>query len=150
MSLSLCLTASRLVTAPRDRVWRAFVELMGGEEMLRQEGPGPSLELGFRPLGLRVVAAATGLESEPGRRVCWQGRAWGLAVRRVFVFRGAPGGTLVESREEIRGWPLLLLRPWYSPRAMGRANQAWLAELAARAEGGDGGATGGRRGGNGG
>lgn len=134
MSLTISMTASRLVTAPRDDVWPVFLEMMGWTHLTGEEGAAPSLELCFRPLGKRVVALATGLEADPGRRLSWQGKAWGISVRREFIFRGAPGGTLVESREQISGWPLLLLRAFYSPKAMGQANQAWLEELASHME----------------
>lgn len=134
MSLSLSMTASRLINAPREQVWPAFLEMMGWDQMQWEEGPHPSLELCFRPLGKQVTAQATSLDTDPGRRLSWQGKAAGISVRRDFIFRRAPGGTLVESREQVSGWPLLFLRPLYSPKAMGQANQAWLEELARRLE----------------
>ncbi len=134
MSLTLSMTASRLISAPRETAWSAFLEMMGWTQMSGEEASGSSLELCFKPLGQRVVAAATGLEADPGRRLSWRGKAWGVSVRRDFIFRGAPGGTLVESRELVSGWPLLFLRLFYSPKAMGQANQAWLEELASHVE----------------
>ncbi|KMY68217.1 hypothetical protein AAU61_00360 [Desulfocarbo indianensis] len=133
MSLSLAMSAARLITVPREKAWSAFLDMMGWDALRREEGPRPVLELCVRPLGRRVRAEAAGLEIDPGRRLSWRGQAWGLSVRRDFIFRGAPKGTLVESREKISGWPLLLLRPFISPRAMGQANQAWLEDLARRA-----------------
>lgn len=128
------MTASRLVAAPRERVWTAFLEMMGWAHMSGDENSSPSLELCFKPLGQRVVAQATGLDVDPGRRLSWRGKAWGVSVRRDFIFRRAPGGTLVESREQIKGWPLLLLRLFFSPKSMGQANQVWLEELASQVE----------------
>ena len=134
MSLTLSMTASRLVSASRKEVWSAFLEMMGWTHLTGEENAAPSLELCFRPLGKKVVACAANLEADPDRRLSWQGKAWGISVRRDFIFRAAPGGTLVESREQLSGWPLLLLRAFYSPKAMGQANQAWLEELARQLE----------------
>ena len=128
------MTASRLISAPRDKVWPAFLEMMGWEQMHWDESPHPSLELCIGFMGRQVTAEGTSLDTDPGRRLSWRGKAGGISVRRDFIFRGAPGGTLVESREQVSGWPLLLLRPLYSPKAMGQANQEWLEELAARVE----------------
>ncbi len=128
------MSASRLIAAPREQVWPAFLELMGWDQIQWDEGQHPSLELCFRPMGKQVVAEATGLDTDLGRRLSWRGKAGGISVQRDFIFRRAPGGTLVESREKVSGWPLLLLRPLYSPKAMGQANQEWLEELAAQVE----------------
>jgi uncharacterized protein YndB with AHSA1/START domain len=134
VSLSLSMTASRLISAPREKVWPAFLEMMGWDQMQWDEDHHPSLELCFRPMGKQVIAEAIGLDTEPGRRLSWKGKAGGISVRRDFIFRGAPGGTLVESREQVSGLTLLFLRPFYSPKAMGQANQAWLEQLAERVE----------------
>ena len=91
MSITLSMTASRLVTAPRDKVWSAFLEMMGWTHLAGEEDPAPRLELCFRPLGIRVEATATGLEADPGRRLSWKGTARGVSVRRDFILRGAPG-----------------------------------------------------------
>jgi hypothetical protein len=128
------MTATRLIPAPREQLWPAFLEMMGWMQMSGDENSTPSLELCFKPLGQRVVASAIGLDIDPGRRLSWRGKAWGVSVRRDFIFRGAPGGTLVESREQISGWTLLFLRLFFSPKAMGQANQAWLEELASHVE----------------
>jgi hypothetical protein len=134
MSLTLSMSASRLVAASRQEVWPVFLEMMGWTHLAGEENPAPRLELCFRPFGIQVEATATNLEADPGRRLSWRGKARGVSVRRDFIFRGAPGGTLVESREQVTGWPLLFLRFFFSPKAMGQANQAWLEELATHLE----------------
>jgi ligand-binding SRPBCC domain-containing protein len=146
VSFSLTLTAARLVAAPRPRVWRVFsrmvdwpswhprpVRLHRGQEL----EPGAEFSLYLRPLGLPLSVRARVIESLPERRVAWQGRMLGITSRHSFSFWDARGGTLVESRERLRGWNLMWLRPLYSTTRLGRLGQQWLAALAARAEAGE-------------
>ncbi len=137
MRLAVTLEAARLVRAPRAAVWRAFCELTGWDDWGRPgaAGAGPRLVLGVGPLGLTARARGRVLVVREGLEVGWRGRALGITSRQHYRFVDQPRGTLMEFREELEGWALLLTRPFYSPRRQSGLGQAWLAQLAARAEG---------------
>lgn len=126
MSFTLDMTASRRVDAPPAAVWRAFCDML---DMSPQGPPPPQVTL--RPLGWRWRVRARVATWRPERQLAWEGSWWGIRLVRGFSFEPVAGGTLVTSREALGGWAVILLRPVFSPRRLGRANQLWLAELAA-------------------
>jgi hypothetical protein len=135
LKLTLTLTAERLVRAPREVVWRVFAEATDWPSW----GPGgPGVEMGaalaVRPLGWPVRARAWVEQARAGEEVSWRARWWGLTSRHGYSFADAPGGTLVRAREEITGWAILPLRPFFSPRRLSGASGRWLTELARKAE----------------
>jgi hypothetical protein len=132
VSLELALTASRLVPADRPRAWAAFARLSGLEHWDPAGGGEPPTLI---PLGLPVRVRPVAVEVEAPARAAWRARGLGLRVEREIAFHQAEGGTLVESRERLAGWMLALLRPWYSPKRLGRENQRWLRLLAQAAAG---------------
>jgi hypothetical protein len=73
-------------------------------------------------------------EARAGEAAAWRARWWGLTSLHSYRFADAPGGTMVEGREEITGWAILLLRPFFSPRRLSGQSGRWLTELAHRAE----------------
>lgn len=139
MSLTLTLEASRLVRAPRQRVWQVFSDLTAWPQWNPQcpgsaprEGlsRGARLDLWLKPLGLPVMVRAEVVEAEEGQAVAWRGRAWGITTHHRYTFSDKGRDTLVVFRESLSGWPLLLARPFYSPRGLSLQAQAWLQALA--------------------
>ncbi len=130
MKLTLTLTASRLVRAPRQLVWRVFAELTDWPSW----DPAGGGVMTVRPLGWPVRARARVTLARAGELVAWRVAWWGLASSQSYAFADAPGGTMVEAREEISGWTLLLLQPFYSPKRLSGEGGRWLKDLAARAE----------------
>jgi uncharacterized protein YndB with AHSA1/START domain len=133
VSLELTLTASRLVPAPRARVWAAFARLSGLESWDPGGGAPPPVLI---PLGLPVKVRPEAVEVEAPARAAWRARGLGIQVERELSFTEAAEGTVVESVEQLAGWMLALLRPWYSPKRLGRENQRWLRVLAQAAASG--------------
>lgn len=135
MKLTLTLTAERLVRAPREVVWRVFAEAMDWPAW-GPDGAGGGLgaALAVKPLGWPIRARAWVEQARAGEAVAWRARWWGLTSRHSYIFADAPGGTLVRGREEITGWAILLLRPFFSPRRLSGQSGRWLTELALRAE----------------
>lgn len=145
MKLNLTLEASRLVRAPRDRVWQVFSDLTAwpswnpqcpGQAPRASLHAGARLDLWLRPLGLPLSVRAEVVEADPARAVSWRGRAWGITTQQRYTFRDQGRHTLVGFSESLGGWPLLLARPWYSPRTLSLQAQAWLQALASQSESG--------------
>ncbi len=146
--LRLALCAGRQVPAPPEVVWEAFCAMLDwlGPGQYRGEvcqaaagrpgGPRVGDRLGYRlrPIWLPFSVPAEITRSLPGRELAWRGRWLGITVRRRIGFSPNAGGTWVSSEEELAGWALALLRPFYSPRRLGAASQLWLDELARRAQ----------------
>lgn len=130
MSLTLTLTASRLVAAPPPVVWRVFSGMLG----MPPEGPAPAA-VSLKPLGFPVRIRARITAWRPERQLAWEGGWLGIRLLRAFSLEPEAGGTRVTSREGLGGWAALAMRPWFSPRRLGRANQEWLAQLASLCEG---------------
>lgn len=138
MNLTLTLAASRLVRAPRQLVWRVFAEITDWPSW----DPAGGGVMTVRPLGWPVRARATVTRARPGELVAWRVAWWGLVSSQSYTLTNAPAGgmdgtmpgTLVEAREEITGWALLLLQPLYSPGRLSAESERWLKELATRAE----------------
>jgi hypothetical protein len=143
VSLKLTLEAARLVRAPRQLVWRVFSDLTAWPDwnpLSRGQAPGQSLEPGarldlwLRPLGLPLLVRAQVLEAIPAQAVGWRGGAWGITSEQHYTFEDHGPQTLVGFQESLSGWPLLLARPFYSPRDLSQQAQAWLKALARQAE----------------
>ncbi len=130
MPLVMELEAGRLARATPERVWTAFCRLAGWPE----GGCAPGGAVWLSLLGRRRWVLGRVEVCRPGRMVAWHARGLGLSCHREYHFLPRPGGVWVASRETVAGWPLLAFRPWFSAQRLGRAQQAWLGELAALAE----------------
>jgi hypothetical protein len=124
-------------------VWQVFSDLTAwpvwnpqcpGQAPQGDLRAGTRLDLWLKPLGLPLMVRAEVVESSPGQAVGWRGRAWGITTHQRYTFRDKGRHTLVGFRETLSGWPLLLARPWYSPRSLSLQAQEWLQALATRAE----------------
>ncbi|MBI4799068.1 MAG: hypothetical protein HY794_10105, partial [Desulfarculus sp.] len=95
---------------------------------------GARLDLWLRPLGLPLLVRAEVIEAVEAQAVGWRGRAWGITSQQRYTFSDQGPHTLVGFQETLRGWPLLLARPIYSPRYLSMQAQEWLKALAGQAE----------------
>lgn len=142
MKLRLTLEAARLLRAPRPLVWQVFSELTAWPAWnphCRQAPAGSlhegaRLEIMLRPLGLALTVRAQVTEAVPAQAVGWQGRAWGITSAQRYTFSDQGAHTLVSFSESLSGWPLLWLRPLYSPRRLSLQAQDWLKALAMECE----------------
>lgn len=132
MKFSLTLSSRRLIRAPEQRVWLALCRISGFD-------PEKGLPLGgaafAHPLGLKARVPVEAVEFSPGRSLAWRVRWLGIQSQKSVRLIPHGGGTMVESREMLSGWFLLLARPFYSPRRLGEKVNHWLDGLAKASEG---------------
>ena len=127
MSYSHVFEAERLVMAPPELVWAVFVNQLEATAQKMTESQ-------FRPMGLEVKVTGEMLPPEIGKSLGWRGKWLGVAFERRFSFEPRDEGTLVRSSETLSGWPLIIARPFFSPRELAKATGDWLEAVAAMAE----------------
>ena len=134
------------VPRPPGRVWSVFEDLPAWPKwnpvtpatQWLTEGVwrrGARLRITFRLGGRRMLLEPEVVAIEPGRRVTWAGRHFGLRVRQIFAFEPEEGGGTRLTATETFSGPMLFLYRLLMPAGRIRTMLVrWLESLKAEAE----------------
>jgi uncharacterized protein YndB with AHSA1/START domain len=136
---------SVLIRAPRETVWRAFVDLTCWADWnsvltaVRAEpeaclAGGEGFSCCLRPFGFTVPFAVRVELAEAPARLLWVAERWGVRGRHWYHFSDQEDGTRCDSEEELTGPTVTLSGPFFPTWRFRGLTRKFLADLKAEAE----------------
>lgn len=133
------------IDAPPQRVWEIFAAIdrwplwnpvcvAAGHVAGRRWTRGASIRMTLRKGPLHFTVRARLITAEPGRRVVWLGRVFGLQAIHTFTLEETGRGTRVTSNESFSGPLLPVARATGFPTRVGEMIDTWLDALKREAE----------------
>ena len=134
-----------LIDAPREVVWRTFVDLAcwaDWSSVLTRVVPdanprladGSSFSCTLRPFGVAVPFTVRVEIAEAPARLLWVATRWGVRGRHWFHFSNHGEGTRCDSVEDLAGPTVALAGPFFPEWRFRGLTRRFLADLKAGAE----------------